>query len=472
MIVAVNLSTWTIADDDKIVPEEFRYEFESAVAEYEAGNVENIALSSSELAEVEAALAEFEKSEASSNDGPVRITSADFLRPGDASATDRYHPLRGTDPLGSDGFSIWLDTGIGYESTDGQRTNRDTDGTVTWLDIGASYDRDFSLGESSFFYGIDLSGAFFSLSSGGTGNSDGETVLPHITPYFGVRGQKTVLRADLSYNKTDGQDYFQGNQSRESLAQKSERSGLRVTGLRLFDHSELSVVFDYSIEEFDSNTGLNDRTSWLGDVSWYYQPTTMPKTSFGTGLRLGEYLTDQNPDISFIEPSLRSRYQLGPKTTFEGRVGYMFREYDGEGSTAGGGDVTFALGAEWRASEQLDIRLESYRDYSSSLQSLGQAYDATGFRLHCDYRLPFWKLNLSTSGAYEIADYESTTTNQSIDRSDDYWWVNTAVSRQFDTSRYFDTTVSLFHNHRENTSSDSNGDFSQNFTGIRVRLQF
>ncbi len=474
LIVAVNLSTWTIADDDEIVPEEFSYEFQSTSGTEDSPADDATALSDSTIANIEAALDEYENAlvKNDSDDGPVTISGQEFLRPGDTSAVDRYRSVRETEPNRVNGLSVWLDSGIGYDSTNAQRAESNYDSTVTWLEIGASYDRDFTLGDSRFFYGIDLGGSIFSLSSGPNGNSGGDTLLPHITPYFGIGGQKTIIRADLSYDKTDGQDYFSENQSRESLAQKSERSGVRVMAARLFDHSELATAFDYSIENFDGSSGLNDRTSWIGDVSWYYQPTALPKTSAGVGLRLGEYLTDQNPDISFVEPSLRSRYQIGPKTTFDGRVGYMFRDYEGENSTAASGDVTFALGGEWRASEQLDFRLESYRDYSSSLQSFGQAYDSTGFRLQCNYRLPFWKLNASTSGAYERAEYESTISNQSTDRSDDYWWVNSSLSRQFDTSRYFDTTISLFHNYRDNTSSSDEGDFSQSFTGVRVRLQF
>jgi len=403
---------------------------------------------------------------------PLSLPRQPEFRPGTRDPSARFQqPFRGTAGYLIKGLNLWIDTGAGYDSN--ARLSRDEDDTmVTWFDFGGNWDGDLSLGDGDFFfYGINVGGALFSFGSDDA-RSSSASFDPSLNPYVGLRGRKTLLRLDGYYDLFEGNDYFYDQNNRESRASEGQSTSYRLSGTRLFKRGTLEGVADYTMQEFDDNRALNDQDSWLVDLGYYHNPHRMPKTDIGGGVRFGEYITSRNPDLFFYEPSLRFRHRQTLKSSLDGRLGYMFREYSGANAGGNRGDITLALGGDWRATERMTFRVEGYREYRTSLVSIGEDFEVTGASLSWRYRLPWWRMHFNATGAWEKADYESNTILPGSGRDDDYFRFSADLSRPIDIFSWMDSSLSLFMNYRENASSEGFNDFSQTFTGVRLRGSF
>ena len=496
LVVVVNFSAWIVAEDSAPNTEDIAVTFSPFPADVESVPVEgrpdsdasdveseNVQTSNAELRLNEEGT-DLESDRLPEGNDPtenVAVTAPElpamsFLRPEWTAATDRYRPSRESEKHSRKGLQLHLDTGYGYDSTSRQQgagqKRVETEGGVSWLEVGGSYDGDLGLDDGALlFYGSNFGAGLYTIEQDEFVEAS-ETVDFYLNPYIGLQGQKTLLQLDGFYDQFEGNDTSYKNSGRESLGAEGERTGARVFGVRLFDHSTLTTGFDYSFEDFSNDEAFNDRRSWVGDLTWLYKPGRLPKIEAGTGVSFGEFETGESPDMRFAAPMLQTRYQFSPKTVLDCRAGYTFREFSGEDGASSDGDTVFSMTADWQASERWNLHMKGFRDSSPSLQNDDEYYTSTGVRVDLGYRMLPLRLHLTLAAAYERAEYDSATTAGEADRSDDYFWFNTAVSRRLDVDWLANPTVSLFYNRREIASNRPDRDFRQDFGGVKMGFTF
>ncbi len=400
-----------------------------------------------------------------------------YIRPGLMSPSDDLVPFRAAQRLAR-GFRMHAETGFGYDSntllnnggyvspTHPNLARRG--GTVSWLRINVGYSDGVDGGDGrKFYYGFDLGGDIISYDRGGTayGRSSAE---PYIAPYVGFRTGKTNVRLGSSYYLKEGNYLFNWDTPREAPVAESQTYGVNLHVSHQLDHGTVAYAYDFRWVDFESGTRLNDQDSGIHDLSYLHNPPSMPKTGIGAGLRWGSYDTATNPDSDFFEPSLRVSHQTTAKTSFDGRVGYSFRDYDGPGAISSDGRMTYALGVNWQASQRVSLRAEIYRDFTPSYVSRAENFDTDGIQFRANYASPFWNLHFQTHFAYEQAEYYSTVVGGNSNRSDDYFRFGASVSRPLNLVRWLDTSVSIFYDYAENDSTHFQGDYDRHFTGIRL----
>ena len=391
-----------------------------------------------------------------------------FVRPGVASAGSTLTPFRVATPLVK-GVRISTETGVGYDSNpllSSVPGTANRGGGVFWFRLNVGYGNGFDTADGTrVLYGFDIGGDFISYDSSANANGR-DAAEPYIAPYIAVVGAKTTVKLSASYDLSQG-SYLPGESfRREDPIAASHTTGFNLAISRELDRGTLGYILSYQSIDFDANTFLNDQDSIIGDLSYMHQPANMPKTGVGVGVRHGKYDTVANPDVTFWEPSLRLSYLASAKTSFDGRIGYSFQDYNG-GAIGPDGEFTFAFGSNWSITERTRLRVEGYRGFNPSYVSPGQSFNATGVRGQLNYAVPFWLLNLSAYLGYEQADYYATLVGSATNRRDGFVRAGAEVGRPLALFRRIDTSVSLFYDYVDNDSNDVFAEYDRHYTGLR-----
>jgi len=400
-----------------------------------------------------------------------------FVRPGVASAGSTLTPFRVATPL-MKGIRVSTETGVGYDSnlllnggalgSPAQQNLGNRGGGIAWfrLNTGFSFGQDTSAG-TRIIYGINIGGDLISYDSGANARGRG-AAEPYLSPYVGVIGAKTTVILSTSYDLSQG-SYLPGESfRREDPIAASQTWGFNLSVTRNLNRGTLGYILSYQNINFDTGTFLNDQESIIGDISYMHQPLGMPKTSVGVGIRHGVYKTAANPDNRFIDPSLRVSYLASAKTSFDGRIGYTFEDFDDPGAIGPDGTLSFAFGSNWAITERTRLRVEGYRDFLPSFVAAGQSFDTTGVRGELNYLVPFWRLSASAYLGYEQADYYATLAGAAAtNRRDGFVRAGAQIGRPLAIFKRIDTSVSLFYDYVNNDSNDLYSQFDRHFTGIR-----
>ncbi|MDF1824418.1 MAG: outer membrane beta-barrel protein [Verrucomicrobiales bacterium] len=319
------------------------------------------------------------------------------------------------------------------------------------------------------FYGFDYVGqAFFYENSA---QQFGRDTLEHsLGAFVGVNGGKTRIRADVDYLRNNGNSIDFDNVNRETRRAPSHDFDFDVDVRRMLDHGSLEAGAGYVLRDFDSGSGLNDQDSVYGDLAWYFQPGFAPKTSLGFGFRGGEDDFSNNFSQTFYTPSVRARYRLSGKTSFNGSVGYEFRDVDGPGATDTEGTV-FNGGMSFTPSPKTGFDLTFYRNNRPSYVTTGQDVNSTGTALRMTQRLPA-QFTLRSSVGYENADYTNVVAGPASLREDNFWRFQTSLSHPLRIARGLNGDVSVFYHYNENDSTLVFTEFDQHIVGFRVGLLY
>ncbi|MEM7602481.1 MAG: hypothetical protein AAF357_13815, partial [Verrucomicrobiota bacterium] len=275
------------------------------------------------------------------------------------------------------------------------------------------------------FYGFDYVGQAFLYEN--AVQQFGRDSMEHaLGAYFGVNGGKTRIRADIDYQRNNGNAIDFDAINRETRRAPSNDFDFFLDVVRDLDHGSLEAGAGYVLRDFDAGSGLNDQHSYLGDVAWFFNPGFAPKTSLGLGFRAGEDDFDNNFDQSYYTPSARFRYRVSSKTSFNGSVGYEFRDVSGPGARDVESTV-FDGGVSYIPSSKTGFNLSFYRNNRPSFVTTGQDVTNTGAALRMTNRLG-GKFSLSTSVGYENADYTNVVAGAAPLREDDFWRFQTTLS--------------------------------------------
>ena len=341
---------------------------------------------------------------------------------------------------------------------------------VEWWNVGLSFDGGSGADGDLLgpYYGFDVNGSIFAYSSG-RGEAGRDNVEPTIRGYIGDRGSKTDIRFDAAYRIQKGNTVDFADMDREARRAQQNEWTFGVTMLRMLPHGSLRGAVASGRNDFVGSSHLNDVDNFTWDAAWFNDPFWADKTSFGIGLRGGQYNSDRNLSQTYLEPSLRVIYDYSAKTNFFGNVGYSFRNFDGPGAINDAGSTSFELGMNWAVTRATSAHLAAYRTFHPSFVTAFEDYNVTGFRLGADHALPR-DFTLGVETAYENADYFSTIQAADASRADEYWRVGTTLSHPINLTRRFPGTISAFFYWNENQSSDNRFGFDQYFTGVRVNV--
>lgn len=368
------------------------------------------------------------------------------------------------------GLDISLETGAAYDSNALLTPRDEISSWLYLLNVGIEFNPFLRENARGPYAGFDVNGSFFAYESAAA-EAGRDSVEGNLDIFAGLRGAKTDLRVDGSYDLNNGNSIDYSGLDRETRRADSNEWDVALSAMRKFAHSRMNGSVSFDQADFAGDTGLNDTKGTQVDLSWLFEPGFAPKMSIGLGLRGGWYETDRNFNQQFVEPSVRAEYALGAKTTVRSRFGYEFITFDGPGAIDETGSFSSAVGLEWRPLSRTTASLEAYRDFSPSLVTANENYTATGFSLALGQQLP-WRFTLAGTAAYEHADYYATLEGAASGREDNYWRYGLTLSRPFRLVDRLDGQASAFYYFNTNDSTLSLVEFDQHFTGLKVGFTY
>lgn len=244
-----------------------------------------------------------------------------------------------------------------------------------------------------------------------------------------------------------------------------------LTGKTFLSSGFISSVTEYpgagliSSEVFSGNLFINFRYS--------------DKLNVGLGGTAGYHLADApTPDQSFEQANARASYVITGKINLNASGGVEFRQFENE-SRGQYVSPVFELGMSYHPFDGTNFSLTgSRRTYNSAVLG-GQDFAGTTITASLRQRL-FQRLYLGLSGGYQNSDYFSTVdtlppasptgtpTPVVATRRDNYFFVQPTID--LTVTRFW--TVGAYYLHRENDSSDTSFQFSDNQVGVRTTLNF
>lgn len=319
------------------------------------------------------------------------------------------------------------------------------------------------------YYGFDYTGQAFLYEN--AAQQFGRDTLEHsLGAFFGVNGGKTRVRAAVDYARNNGNSIDFDNVNRETRRAPSNDFDFDGSVTRVLPHGSLEAGVNYALRDFDAGSGLNDQNSIFGDLAWYFNPGSAPKTSIGLGFRVGEDDYDNNFNQTYYTPSIRGRYRMSGKTSFNASLGYEIRDVSGPGAVDTEGTV-FSGGMTYAPSPKTSYDLSFYRNNRPSYVTTGQDVNSTGAALRMTQRLPA-NFTLRSSVGYENADYTNTVAGVTPLREDNFWRFQTSIGHPLRIADGLRGDVSVFYHYNENDSTLVFTEFDQHIVGFRVGLLY
>ena len=219
------------------------------------------------------------------------------------------------------------------------------------------------------------------------------------------RLSESVVQVDLE-EQFDGE--FPYNYSTHDRLEMTFGGGLSK---RITDKCRLEVGGSYSKTDYDSNM-LYDYERYGGRIGFAHKLTE--KTDWTATASHTIHSQDANgEDLADADDTKSTKLLLGVKSrstervTFDVQGGVEF--YEGnknkDGSSNDKTSFTYALGASWKASERLDIRLRGLGEYEPSEDIYGSSVDTKSIGVSASYRI-FTRIRLTAGITYHREEYE------------------------------------------------------------------
>ena len=248
----------------------------------------------------------------------------------------------------------------------------------------------------------------------------------------------------------------------------------------LTEKTFLQMDGNYRITDYET---LRDSEEWVLTTTANYQIT--PKTTLGVGITVGQLFVSEeisqtvvrtNPITSavrtnfiratsnsrqtYMGPTFRAGYKTTEKTDISLSVGGEWRSYD-DGSSSFG--PVFSLTGSYRPFETTSLSIEGHRREENSVVLSGENFISTGVSLAVRQKLRE-RLSAHASVGYDNRTYKAARRGPDSGRSDDYfllrYGLDVIVGRSW--------TIGIFHQYRDNTSSDDRFSFKSNQVGIQA----
>ena len=233
----------------------------------------------------------------------------------------------------------------------------------------------------------------------------------------------------------------------------------------------------------DGTYRITDYQTLTGSEEWSVVPTVnyqiSPKVTLGLGLTYGELLVGERTSHSvtngtnittfttvkpqpqtYLGPTLRASYKTTEKTDVSLSVGAEWRMYS-DGSSAF--SPVFSLAGTYRPFEGTSLAIEGHRRQQNSAVLNGANFISTGASISVRQRLRE-RLFGTMSVTLDNSDYQPAHRGVQTTRQDDYFLLRYGVEAIVGRS----WSVGLFHQYREDISTEKNFSFNNNQVGIQA----
>ena len=249
-----------------------------------------------------------------------------------------------------------------------------------------------------------------------------------------------------------------GTRSRHNVYSTNLGGSYQLTGKLFLTSGATLFADDYHGQEISSQ-------NVSGNLYLNYQ--YRDKLVMGVGGSVGYNTVESaSPDQLFEQANIRIGYTVTAKTNVSATAGFEFRQFE-QNSRGLYISPVYTLNASYAPFGGTSISLTGSRQINNSASLGGQDYATT--QISCAVQQHFlhrWTLGFSVG--YTNADYFSTINGLSVDRSDDYYFVEPTVD--VNITRYW--SAGAYYLHRQNTSSLDSFSFYDNQVGLRTVLTF
>jgi Putative beta-barrel porin 2 len=191
------------------------------------------------------------------------------------------------------------------------------------------------------------------------------------------------------------------------------------------------------------------------------------KIVIGLGGTFGyDFVEDPDPDQRFEQANARLTYQATGKISLSASGGAEFRQFE-DSSRGQYVAPVFEIAAAYQPFDGTNLSLAVSRRILNSAVLAGQDFASTTISVGARQRL-FQRAYLSLNVGYQNADYFSTVSFASANRSDDYYFMEPALDVTI--TRFW--TMGAYYLHRQDESSDDTFSFTDNQVGLRTVLTF
>jgi hypothetical protein len=288
-----------------------------------------------------------------------------------------------------------------------------------------------------------------------------------------------------------------------TLAQEwtSSAGGVVDVGSRVSqDNYRTAIGARYELTEktflqMDGSYRITDYETLTDSEEWSVTPTAnyqfSPKVSFGLGVTYGQLSVSQQDrrqiiipartndttgvvapartnivtsvitrPQTYIGPTLRATYKTTEKTDLSLSFGGEWRTYEDGGSSFG---PVFSLMGTYQPFQATSFSIEAHRREQNSAILSGQNYISTGVSVAMRQQLRD-RLSGHVSLTFENAAYKATQRGVNATRNDDYFLMRYGLDAIVGRS----WTIGVFHQYREDVSSDKTFSFKNNQAGIQA----
>jgi hypothetical protein len=179
-----------------------------------------------------------------------------------------------------------------------------------------------------------------------------------------------------------------------------------------------------------------------------------------------DFVDDPNPDQTFEQANVRVTYQATGKISLNAAGGVEFRQFENTSRSQYVSPV-FEIGAAYQPFDGTNISFGFSRRILNSAVLVGQDFASTTVSVGARQRI-FQRAYLGLNVGYQNADYFSTVSFVSANRSDNYYFIEPALDVM--VTRFW--TVGGYYLHRQSDSSDDRFSFDNNQVGVRTVLTF
>jgi hypothetical protein len=289
---------------------------------------------------------------------------------------------------------------------------------------------------------------------------------------------KLTLGLSQDFDQTSGEVVDVGSRVR----QMSYRTGVNAR-YELSEKTFLNAEGTFSIRDYEE---LTDSQEWSMTPTANYQIT--PKVTLGLGLSAGQLFVDEQHNESVvvvqtnsmgvaepvtnnvihvenrtqtqIGPTLRASYKTTEKTDVSASVGGEWRTYDDGGSDFG---PVFSLSGTYQPWQGTRFSITAHRREQNSAVISGANFVSTGVSFTARQQL-MRRLSGHFRFSYDHSSYKAVDRGASTSREDDYYLLRYGLDAILGRS----WTIGLFHQYRDNVSSEDIFSYSNNQVGIQA----
>jgi hypothetical protein len=342
---------------------------------------------------------------------------------------------------------------------------------------GVALTKATTLEDSRTAFGLDYSPAFLFFMKNSQENS-----IDHTAKFNAGYGfTKLTLALVQDFASTSGGVVDVGTR----VNQMNYRTGISAR-YEVTEKTFLQGEGTFSIRDYET---LTDSQEWSFTPTANYQIS--PKVTLGLGLTVGQLLVDQQMQESFVIPSwtnqntgfvtdaktnqvtkvvtrkqtyfgptLRANYKTTEKTEVSITFGGEWRSYDDGRSSFG---PVFSVNGSYQPWQGTRFSLEAHRREQNSAVLSGANYISTGVSLSGRQELA-QRLSGHMQVSYDNAAYKPTSRGISTSREDDYYLMRYGLDAILGRS----WTIGVFHQYREDISSEKSFSFRNNQVGIQA----